>query len=64
MKIIKAGKKPEYKRRFECRECGCVFIAEKSEYRTVAEEYQCVSYVCKCPCCGERCYGGQEYEQD
>ena len=57
MKIIKSGrgggKKPVT---FVCKECGCVFVAEPTEYST----RKCFSslemfnvHSCKCPECGE-----------
>lgn len=54
MTIIKEGKSP-YKgnvlKRFECGICGCVFDANKDEYKTDTQ-YNGVCYYCKCPCCG------------
>ncbi len=39
-------------RRFKCDQCGCVFEANKDEYKSVAQ-YNDIYYFCKCPCCGE-----------
>ncbi len=39
-------------RRFECGHCGCVFEADKGEYKFVTQ-YNNVDCFCKCPCCGE-----------
>lgn len=58
MKIIKQGKsKEELKtilnktKRFECKTCGCIFEADKGEYK-FEEDYICSTYYCKCPNCG------------
>lgn len=62
MFIIKDGdkelaeKKIKETRRFECRMCGCVFEADKGEYRG---EDGCdfrYYYYAKCPCCGNKAY--------
>lgn len=57
MNIIKQGKsKEELKpilnatKRFECSTCGCVFEADKGEYK-FEEDYIYSSYYCKCPNC-------------
>lgn len=52
MHIIKEGKKPDYSKRFTCDLCGCVFIAEKSEYAIVQIDYNESGYECECPTCG------------
>lgn len=52
IKIIKLGKKPETTKRFTCRHCGCVFMADVDDYE---KEYSlCNGYYLKidCPCCG------------
>ena len=57
MEIIKHGFGGSRKRQnFACHECGCVFIAEPTEYRT----RRCYStlelfdvHSCACPECGE-----------
>lgn len=62
MFIIKDGDKElaEKKRKqtkvFECKTCGCVFKADKGEYRG---EDGCdfrYYYYAKCPCCGDKTY--------
>lgn len=40
-------------RKFECDFCGCVFEANRGEYKS-ASQYNCIDYFCKCPCCGYR----------
>lgn len=57
MKIIIPGDATRLKKikSFTCKECGCVFEADKTEYRSESqynEEY----YACKCPTCGQWVY--------
>ncbi len=49
-KIIVPGRIPTIARRFKCDYCGCVFDADKDEYkrRTL---YGGIYNTCKCPCC-------------
>jgi rubredoxin len=57
MKVIKQGKtKEELKailnatKRFECKTCGCIFEADKGEYKS--EDVQRYTYYyCECPNC-------------
>lgn len=56
MKIIKQGIKPDESRKFTCRFCGCIFIAEKNEYSVVPMGYCVIGYKCDCPNCGASCY--------
>ena len=53
MKIIKEGNLGLLKRtkRFECRECGCVFEADKGEYKESNCQWE-LEVTCVCPCCG------------
>lgn len=66
MKIIKQG---EVKRKlkplqFECRECGCVFEADNTEYKfSHADLYpgelddeEILVYYCLCPTCDSKVY--------
>lgn len=54
MKIIKDGVIPDETKRFVCSKCGCVFEADKNEYK---ENFYCgqilEGFSCKCPTCGE-----------
>ena len=61
MKIIKQGDANKLKRikRFECKECKCIFEAEKNEYQT-GSQYNEIYYYCKCPCCGSIVYEGDD----
>lgn len=55
MKIIKQGDLDKLKqtKRFECKKCGCVFEAEKSEYDIVNNDdyFYSTLYRAECPCC-------------
>ena len=53
MRIIKAGRPKRAIARFECRECGCVFEAERCEYRIETDYRNGHYYVCPCPTCGK-----------
>lgn len=57
MKIIKEGdlKKLKKIKRFECKECGCIFEAEKDEYKR-GSQYNEEYYYCACPYCNQRVY--------
>ena len=59
MKIIKNGVIPnkDETKRFVCSECGCVFEANKGEYKKVLYCGQILEgYSCDCPNCGEYVY--------
>lgn len=62
MFIIKDGdreiaeKKKKQTRRFECRMCGCVFEADKGEYRGEDGFDFRYYYYAKCPCCENKAY--------
>lgn len=52
MKIIKQGNyDPNRTKRFECKNCGCIFEADKSEYKDYFQ-YNQTDYYCECPTCG------------
>lgn len=57
MKIIKNGVIPnkDETKRFVCSECGCVFKANKGEYKKCLYWGQVLlsGFTCKCPTCGE-----------
>ena len=53
MRIIKEGDPDKLGKRFECENCGCIFVANKSEYeyrKCGMGEYE---YVTECPYCHE-----------
>lgn len=57
MKIIKEGNKELLKKtkRFNCDKCGCVFEADKGEYKCYTQ-YNTDKYYCVCPCCKNDAY--------
>lgn len=60
MKIIKPGKPPSSARVIKCSNCGCVFEAEKGEYKP-SSQMEVIhdgldNYKCDCPCCGITVY--------
>ena len=64
MKIIKDGNIDRETKRFTCKKCGCVFEADKDEYRLVtstAHQYDGIEAVCDCPCCDANVY---KYKQE
>lgn len=56
MKILTPGNKDRLKkyRKFECEHCGCVFIADKDEYKDESTQKDGPMYSAKCPCCENR----------
>lgn len=62
MEILKPGKIPDTRKDFQCSDCGCVFCAEKGEWKAKTGEYQSVDYACTCPCCGKTVHGGKPVE--
>ena len=59
MKIIKVGHIDKKTKRFTCKECGCVFEANKDEYR-FADQMEAlhdgIEAVCDCPHCKSKVY--------
>ena len=51
MKIIKRGNKPLDELRFECKTCGCVFLASYAEYSEWIPIGGQETYKAICPCC-------------
>lgn len=57
MNVIKGGDKELAERkikktkRFECEICGCIFEADKGEYKSSNCQWD-FYYYAKCPCCG------------
>ena len=59
MKIIRKGYIPTETKTFKCGYCGCIFQAEKSEYRVadqLAYLHDGISADCNCPTCGRVAY--------
>lgn len=59
MKIIQHGRPKELRilKRFKCSDCGCIFEADKDEYK-VGSKYNETYYFCPCPDCGKFVYEG------
>ena len=57
MEIIKKGEieRVEETKMFECKRCGCVFKADRSEYIS-DQHYDEFYYTCTCPTCGKTVY--------
>lgn len=53
MKILTPGNKDRLKKhkKFECTYCGCVFIADNTEYDDVSSQKDGAMYSASCPCC-------------
>ena len=57
MIIIKEGNRPAIIKRFTCKNCGCIWEAEKGEYN-VTSQYGIIhdglkAFNMNCPCCGK-----------
>ena len=53
MKILVQGdieKTKKYKR-FDCKHCGCVFLANGDEYNDWSNQHDGVMFGIECPCC-------------
>ena len=63
MEIIREGdlRRAKHIKRFYCRECGCVFDADNSEYRYDTTQYNEDSFYCKCPTCGHKAYDTKSF---
>ena len=56
MKILKKGKKKSNKIKFECKYCGCEFLANEEEYSYSTDPRDGDSiYECCCPECNNPC---------
>ena len=58
MKLIKQGdpNKANGGVEFECDQCGCIFVADRTEWKyapQMAQQRGEGTYICKCPCCGK-----------
>lgn len=53
MEIIKKGNINAIKGSipFECERCGCIFKADKDEYKTMFDYSDNLIYLCHCPTC-------------
>ena len=56
VKILRKGDPERFKQsiRCECKTCGCVFEADRGEYKhQYSQREACGWYEIKCPCCGK-----------
>jgi hypothetical protein len=62
MEIIKKGNIEQVieTKMFECKRCGCVFKAERSEYESKMDCRNDMYYLCDCPTCGKTVYQSEE----
>lgn len=53
MKILIQGNKDRLKKhkKFNCTYCGCVFVADSSEYEDKSNQREGPMFLVKCPCC-------------
>ena len=60
MNIIKKGDVNRLRKTktFTCRECGCVFEANKGEYKS-GMQYNEEYYYCQCPTCNRTAYSDE-----
>jgi len=60
MKIIREGnvKRLLKTKRFTCKECGCVFEANKGEYES-GVQYNEEYFYCQCPTCKRTAYSDE-----
>lgn len=58
MKIIQPGdlNKPKKTKRFTCDNCGCIFEADKTEYKAEDSGRNETFYHADCPTCGDLVY--------
>jgi len=65
IKIIKPGDDEELKgtKIFVCRKCGCIFKADKEDYRSDSW-YNSFYYSCTCPYCNFEYAYEQEWKED
>lgn len=58
MEIIKQGdiSKLKQTKKFECRRCGCIFLADDDEYKYSGSQYNESYYQCACPTCNTPVY--------
>lgn len=54
MKILVPGDKNRLRKykKFKCMDCGCVFIADKGEYKDQSTQRDGPMFAIECPCCG------------
>ena len=65
MKIIKRGTIQKPIKKFECMECGTVFLAEYGEYQNANQIEYChdgIEAKCICPVCGKMVWIDKKYQ--
>lgn len=62
MEIIRKGdlRRLKHIKRFYCRDCGCVFDADNTEYQ-YDNQYNEEYWYCKCPTCGRNAYDTKSF---
>ena len=50
--------------RFRCKNCDCLFEAERHEYTIETDRKRGYYYRARCPCCGEFAAGGELAEKE
>ncbi|OQA51446.1 MAG: hypothetical protein BWY47_00091 [Bacteroidetes bacterium ADurb.Bin302] len=67
MNILRLGnpkaKKEDKIKRFECEICGCIWQANKNEYKEDWSKHSIPVY-CKCPCCKTEVYAIGTFQDD
>lgn len=61
MYVVKTGSTPT-QITFECPRCGCIFTANRGEYRYRKSEQLIMYYACRCPECRFVCEKDEEDE--
>lgn len=56
MRIVQHGKTIPEEKRFNCNTCGCIFYAEKGEYKRESDFRNDSYFHAICPECGGHCY--------
>ena len=62
MKILVPGNKTKLikNKLFECKNCGCVFIADQTEYYNCSNQHDGVAYRAVCPTCNRNAWNYTE----
>lgn len=56
MLIVKRGTLPHKYREFECKNCGCVFIADKIKGEYIVSHTDTGKLIADCPCCKKKVF--------
>lgn len=61
MEILKKGELKNLKKtmKFICNECGCIFLADKGEYRYATVQWE-EDYSCNCPTCNHTVFSTEK----